>query len=123
MIARLLFATMLMLAMDFVWLKTNYDMYAKHTEAVQKAPMVVRRIPAVLSYLLLVLVVALCLWLPELSKLHRWMVASVMGLAVYGVYNTTSAAILKDYDAKVALKDTLWGTFLVGTSVGLVSIF
>jgi uncharacterized membrane protein len=123
MIARLVIATVLMLAMDFVWLKTNYDMYAKNTEAIQKAPMAVRRIPAVMSYLLMVLALALVLWIPELRLFQRWLVASTLGLIIYGVYNATNAALLKDYDTLVALKDTLWGTFLLGTTVGIVSLF
>jgi uncharacterized membrane protein len=35
-----------------------------------------------------------------------------VGLAIYGIYNTTCLAIYKDYNASVALYDTIWGTTL-----------
>lgn len=38
--------------------------------------------------------------------------AFVLGLVVYGVYNTTNYSTLNNYGLNVALIDTLWGTSL-----------
>jgi len=47
--------------------------------------------------------------------------ALVLGLVVYGVYNTTNYATLNNYSLKVAAIDTLWGTTLF-TIIGFVII-
>jgi uncharacterized membrane protein len=38
--------------------------------------------------------------------------AIVFGLCVYGIYNTTNLATIKNFDQKVAAMDVAWGTFL-----------
>jgi uncharacterized membrane protein len=36
----------------------------------------------------------------------------IFGLCVFGIYNTTNLATIKNYDQKVAAMDVAWGTFL-----------
>lgn len=36
----------------------------------------------------------------------------VVGFVIYGVYNTTNVALLKDYSLTLAFVDTIWGTLL-----------
>ena len=38
--------------------------------------------------------------------------ATILGLVVYGVYNTTNYATINKYSLKVSIMDTLWGTTL-----------
>lgn len=39
---------------------------------------------------------------------------SLLGLILYGFYDFTNLATLKDYSWLLTLTDTVWGTFLVG---------
>merc|ERR1719188_1402900 len=48
-----------------------------------------------------------------LSCLHN---GSVLGFCIYGVYASTAAAILKDFEWQIWLQDTLWGTFVYGAT-------
>jgi len=46
--------------------------------------------------------------------------AGLLGFGVYAVYETTSYAVLKDWNATIALIDTLWGGalfYLVTSSI------
>ena len=38
----------------------------------------------------------------------------LVGFSIYGVYNGTNYAILKNWTPKVSILDTLWGTFVCG---------
>jgi uncharacterized membrane protein len=45
---------------------------------------------------------------------------AVLGLTVFGVYNTTNLSTLAGYSTKVAVVDTIWGTVLLGLVNGLI---
>ena len=42
--------------------------------------------------------------------------AFVLGFVMYGVYDATSYAVLKDWDETLAVIDTLWGGVLLATT-------
>jgi uncharacterized membrane protein len=44
----------------------------------------------------------------------------LLGLLIYGVYDTTSLAIYKKYKWNIALQDTLWGGALLGLTTCVV---
>jgi uncharacterized membrane protein len=46
---------------------------------------------------------------------------ALVGFVIYGVFNSTNAAIFDNYNAKAAIFDTLWGTFLFSISALLFS--
>lgn len=41
--------------------------------------------------------------------------ATILALAIYGVYNLTNAATLRDYNFDIVILDTLWGIFAINT--------
>ncbi len=45
---------------------------------------------------------------------------ALMGLLLYGVYDLTNWATLKDYGARIALVDLAWGTFACATTAAIV---
>lgn len=49
------------------------------------------------------------------SNLEAWLWGAALGFSVYGVYDLTNLAILKNYPLTFALVDVAWGTFLYGT--------
>jgi uncharacterized membrane protein len=111
------------LILDFIWIGSNLSLYSNAVKAVQKSSMVVNYYYAFLAYVL-VLFSSLYIAIP-FTKLHLdknddivqklWkslLYGGTVGLAIYGIYNTTCLAIYKDYNASVALYDTIWGTTL-----------
>jgi len=48
---------------------------------------------------------------------------ALLGLCIYSIYNFTNLAIFDFYHIKLAVIDTMWGTFLFGVIVYLVSNF
>jgi uncharacterized membrane protein len=51
-----------------------------------------------------------------------FMNALVLGLVIFGVYNTTNLSTLNNYEIKTAAIDTAWGTVLYGIVYLIVSL-
>lgn len=43
---------------------------------------------------------------------QRLLRAALLGLVIYGIYNTTNLATIKEFGIKEAVVDTVWGTVL-----------
>ena len=48
--------------------------------------------------------------------------AAAFGAVVYGVYDFTAAAVLKDWDMRLALLDVLWGAAVYAAAPFLASL-
>lgn len=121
--AKYAIVSVFILLLDFAWIGTNLGMYSKSVKAVQKSVMVVNYYYAFVAYVL-VLFASLYIAIP-FTKLHlekdddivqklwkSFLYGGTVGLAIYGIYNTTCLALYKDYDASIAVYDTMWGTAL-----------
>lgn len=97
--------------MDFVWIGFNYKIYNESVRKIQNEGINIKMVPAILAYLLLVINI-LYILIPctkSMNASERSRVFFISGLVIYGVYNTTTLAILKNYSSNVAVLDTLWG--------------
>ena len=91
--------------MDLVWIKKSYKLYNDSVNKIQNEDIQLRIMQSILAYTLLIINVLFVLLPHTTSVLHF----SISGLVIYGVYNATTYAILKDYPLKVAIIDTIWG--------------
>lgn len=103
--------------MDLSWIKLSYKLYNDSVKKIQKEDIQLKIMPSILAYTLLVLNVFFVL-LPHTKNVLHF---SMSGLVIYGVYNATTYAILKDYPLKVAIIDTLWG-IISHTILGILLI-
>ncbi len=46
--------------------------------------------------------------------------ASILGFCIYGIYNFTNLSVFNFWNLKLAIVDTLWGSFLFGFVVFLI---
>lgn len=79
--------------------------------------------PAVVAYVLMALALSLFA-IPAAeasdSALQAFGWGAVLGLVVYGIFDMTNLAILKDYPPAFAMVDMAWGTFQFGLITWLV---
>jgi uncharacterized membrane protein len=75
---------------------------------IQKSPLKVRYTSALVCYLLLSVLLYSFILKPKRSLQE----AFLLGFCVYGVYDATTYALLKDYPLYMACMDTLWGGIL-----------
>jgi uncharacterized membrane protein len=100
--------TVVLLALDFIYISVIRNMFEIQIADVQRVALQVRPLGAVLCYLLLV--IGLYYFI---VREHRPVFdAFLLGLVIYGVYETTSYALLKKWRWNIVLMDTLWGGIL-----------
>jgi len=100
--------TVILLALDFIYISVIRNMFEIQIADVQRVALQVRPLGAVLCYLLLV--IGLYYFI---VREHRPVFdAFLLGLVIYGVYETTSYALLKKWRWNIVLMDTLWGGIL-----------
>jgi len=100
--------TVVLLALDFIYISVIRNMFEIQIADVQRVALQVRPLGAVLCYLLLV--IGLYYFI---VREHRPVFdAFLLGLVIYGVYETTSYALLKKWRWNIVLMDTLWGGVL-----------
>lgn len=96
----------LYILLDIIWIQRSYNMYNDSVKKIQKEDIKLRKGPAVFAYALLLVNIIFVL-LPCKRSIREF---ALSGFVIYGVYNATTLAILKDYSLTVAIIDTLWGT-------------
>ena len=100
--------TVVLLALDFIYISVIRNMFEIQIADVQRVALQIRPLGAVLCYLLLV--IGLYYFI---IREHRPVFdAFLLGLVIYGVYETTSYALLKKWRWNIVLMDTLWGGIL-----------
>ena len=121
----LLISTITFLVFDLIWI--GIIMNSRYNDLVKKIQgeeISFNFIPAILCYILLIG----GLYNFSISIINRFDIKKILysavpyGLATYGTYDFTSAAILKDFDIGTAFIDLAWGTFLV-TIVSCITIY
>jgi uncharacterized membrane protein len=80
-------------------------------------------LPAALAYLLMAAAMTFFV-APRLTatmaRQRRFAWGALMGLVIYGVYDGTNLAVLKDYPLRFAAVDMAWGSFQFGLVALLV---
>ena len=107
-----LYMLLALLGLDAVWLTSNMaesrSMFAK----LQGQPLVIRWIPAILVYVLIVGAVWFFAVRETKTVEDAGLKGGLLGLAMSGVYDLTNYATLAKYPLTFAVSDMAWGTFL-----------
>jgi uncharacterized membrane protein len=86
--------------------------YQDQVQQIQNDKMVVRPLFAVLAYLLMIVGLNVFV-LPRIRKGYELQdsikYGFLFGIVLYGVYDFTIAAVLKDWNISLAVTDVLWG--------------
>tara|TARA_A100001015_G_scaffold12751_1_gene15014 strand:- start:1388 stop:1768 length:381 start_codon:yes stop_codon:yes gene_type:complete len=104
----LLYISILMVAIDSVFLFSIRSFFSKQIMDVQGEPLKVNYYSAFLCYLLLVFALYHFIIAPRRSLFD----AFLLGFIIYGVYETTTKALLKKWNWITVFVDTLWGGIL-----------
>jgi uncharacterized membrane protein len=115
MFTQLLTVSVVMLALDAVWLTMRAAASGAMIAALQGSPLTIRWSAGALCYIVMIL----GLWWFAVRPAADWQAAAgsgaALGALVYGVYDLTNYATLKRFPLSYALADWAWGTFLFAT--------
>jgi hypothetical protein len=100
---QLVVAMVVLALIDSVWLLTAGQYALAMTQRIQGSSVVFNMGAAFVVYIALGYLV----W--QVKSVQE---AGLLGAAVYAVYDFTSLAILKKYELKMAIADTIWGSVL-----------
>jgi uncharacterized membrane protein len=105
------------LILDGIWIGYNLQSYSKMYAKVQGSPIKVNLIATIIAYIFIVMsfvyiVIPRLQQEKSISIINCFKQSGIVGLIVYGIYNFTNLALLKDYSWKVGTIDTIWGCVL-----------
>jgi len=105
-------SVIVLLVLDFLWIGLFMNnQYKNMIKEVQKSEMETKIPFAIMSYLLMV-VGLLYFVLPNIRKNSVedcFKYGFLFGIILYGVYDFTAAAVIKDWKIDTAIADILWG--------------
>jgi len=112
----ILLTIVVMLVVDGVYLGLNSNYFNQMIEKIQGSRIQFKLLGAVLCYVFLVLGLNYFIIQENKSLLS----AFLLGIMVYGVYETTNYSIINKWEMTAVIMDTLWGGVLFAATTGIV---
>ena len=113
-------SAVVMLGLDAVYLTSSGDFFQRLVKKIQGNKLTLNMGAAVVTYLAMILVLnVFILQQPKIPENKKYMLAWVLGLCVYLVFDGTNLAIFQGWTWKALMLDSIWGSllFLVTTLV------
>uniref|UniRef100_A0A6C0KKH5 DUF2177 family protein n=1 Tax=viral metagenome TaxID=1070528 RepID=A0A6C0KKH5_9ZZZZ len=108
-----------LLAFDACYFTATREMLAVQIASVQRVAVQMRMIGAIVCYLLL----TVGLWYFILRERRSPWEAMLLGMVIYGVFDSTNYTIFKKWTWQTAVMDTLWGGALFAMTTLVVYWF
>ena len=108
MLKNLIIIAVIFLALDAIYLFSFKDLTLPMIYRIQKTELKTRIEPIIGCYILLIF----GLYYFIIRKRAEPLDAFLLGFVIYGVYETTNYAILKDWSPLVVVMDSIWGGLL-----------
>lgn len=112
----MLVSAIVFIAVDSIWLNLMSNYFSKQIQRVQGSPIKVNFLGAALCYIFLIVGINYFIIKPNRSISD----AFLLGLVIYGVYETTTYALLKNWSLLTVIMDTLWGGILFAVTTSIV---
>lgn len=116
LIKTLILTGLVMLGLDAIYLSAIRDMFEIQIASVQRVALQFRPLGAVICYPLLIA----GLYYFILQNRRPISDAFFLGIVIYGVYESTTYALLKQWKLKTLIIDTLWGGILFALTTAIV---
>jgi uncharacterized membrane protein len=115
----LLISAIVFISIDFVYLNTIKDYFMSQIKKVQGTTPTINFLGAALCYIFLIIGINYFIIKPHKSISD----AFLLGIVIYGVYETTNYALLKNWSILTVFMDTLWGGILFALTTFIVNLF
>ena len=114
----MLLSAIIFISLDFIYLQSIKNYFQKQVQSVQGSAMQVNYLGAALCYVFLIVGINYFIIKPNRSVTD----AFLLGLVIYGVYETTNYALFKNWSIITVIIDTLWGGILFALTTYIVSL-
>ena len=113
----ILITAIVLLLIDFVYLNLFNGYFNNQIQKVQGTPVKINYLGMALCYIFLIIGLYYFIIKPHKSMQD----AFLFGLVIYGVYETTSYALLTNWTLLTVVIDTLWGGILFALTTGIIN--
>lgn len=108
------------ITLDIIWFSISVNPIYKPTILnIQKEPLEMKLLGGLFAWLLLAIGLYVFVLPVSTNLTNALMYGALYGFIVYGVYNGTNYAILRNYDLKVSFADLLWGIVVSTLTAGI----
>ena len=114
----MLASAIIFVSIDFIYLNLIKDYFNNQIKSVQGSPMNVNIFGAVLCYIFLIVGINYFIIKPKKSVSE----AFLLGIVIYGVYETTNYAMFKNWSIITVIMDTLWGGLLFASTTYIINL-
>lgn len=114
----LLVSAILFVVIDFVYLNIMKGYFEKQVQQIQGSPIKINMVSAMICYIFLIVGLNYFIIQPKKSVSD----AFLLGIVIYGVYETTNWALLKNWSPLTVIMDTLWGGVLFALTTWIVML-
>ena len=114
-----LVSAIVFIAVDFIYLNVIKNYFYKQVKSVQGSELKINFLGVALCYIFLIIGINYFIIKPHKSVSD----AFLLGLIIYGVYETTNYALLKNWSIITVIMDTLWGGILFAITTYIVNLF
>jgi uncharacterized membrane protein len=114
----LLVSAIVLISIDFVYLNVMKGYFSNQIKRVQGSPMEINYLGVALCYIFLIAGINYFIIKPKKSVSD----AFLLGIVIYGVYETTSLALFKNWSILTVIVDTLWGGLLFAVTTYVVNL-
>jgi len=108
--------TVFLLALDGIYITLNQNFFESNISRIQHAPLKVNYLGLILCYF--ALITGLYYFIIRLNRSP--LDAFLLGVFVYGVYETTNYATFQKWKQELVIMDTIWGGVLFALTTFLV---
>ena len=113
-----LVSAIVFISIDFVYLNVMKSYFDNQIKSIQGSPIKMNYLGAALCYIFLIIGINYFIIKPRRSVSD----AFLLGIVIYGVYETTNLALFKNWSILTVIIDTLWGGILFAATTYLVNL-
>ena len=114
----MLLSAIVLIAIDFMYLQSIKGYFQKQVQSVQGSAMQINYLGTAICYVFLIVGINYFIIKPNRSVKD----AFLLGLVIYGVYETTNYALFKNWSIITVIIDTLWGGALFAITTYIVNM-
>lgn len=114
----LLVSAIVFITIDFVYLNVMKGYFNNQVQSIQGSPIKMNYLGAAICYILLIVGINYFIIKPRKSVSD----AFLLGIIIYGVYETTNYALFKNWSILTVIIDTLWGGLLFASTTYIVNL-
>jgi uncharacterized membrane protein len=112
---RFLLSAIILIALDFLYLNITSSYFKGQIQRIQNNPLKVNILGVLLCYLFIITGINYFIIKPHKSPYD----AFLLGIVIYGIYETTNYSLFQKWSIFTVILDTLWGGILFALSTYL----